>query len=69
MGVQEQLTDGDSPVRRYTASVLAAVAAVLVRAALDPVVTGAHALVLPLLAVVFVAWRHGAAPSSSIHTS
>ncbi len=53
----------ESAVRRYTVAVLAAAAAVLARAALDPVVTGAHALVLPLLAVMFVAWRHGFGPA------
>jgi PAS domain S-box-containing protein len=63
MGVVGRLLDPSGPARRYAAAVLAAGAAVAARGLLDPLLEGDHALVLPLLAVVFIAWRHGFWPA------
>lgn len=49
--------------RRYAVAVLAAVLAVLVRAALDPLLQGTHIFFIPLLAVVSVAWYGGLWPA------
>jgi len=49
-------------LRGYIVGVLAAVQAVLVRAALDPVLQGDHIFVVALLAVVYVSWQHGFGP-------
>ncbi len=49
--------------RRYIVALLAAVLAVLVRGLLDPLLKGDPALVIPLLAVVFVAWNSGFGPA------
>ena len=46
----------------YTVALLAAALAVLVRAALDPILKGDHAFVIALLAVVYVSWRCGFLP-------
>ena len=48
---------------QYSVAVLAAVFALLVRGLLDPFMAGDHAFVVPLLAVVFVAWHSGFWPS------
>ncbi len=47
----------------YIIALLAATMAILVRAALDPLVTSDHVFVLSLLAVVFVAWQCGFGPA------
>ena len=49
--------------RDYAVAVLASALAVAVRAALDPVLGGEHALVIPLLGVVGVAWYAGLGPA------
>jgi PAS domain S-box-containing protein len=49
--------------RRYIVAILAAVLALLLRAALDPLLGSDHALVLPLVAVVVVAWYAGLGPA------
>jgi len=49
-------------ITRYIVAILASVLAVLVRAMLDPVLAGDHVYVLPLLAVVYVAWNSGFKP-------
>ncbi|MBX9584488.1 MAG: PAS domain S-box protein, partial [Gemmataceae bacterium] len=48
--------------RGYIVALLAATLALLVRAALDPLLASDHALVLDLLAVVYVAWQCGFGP-------
>ncbi len=63
VGLFGRLLDPAGPARRSAEAVLAAGAAVLTRALLDPLLAGDHALVVPLLAVVFVAWRHGFWPA------
>ncbi|HVK18576.1 MAG TPA: PAS domain-containing protein [Fimbriiglobus sp.] len=63
MGVILQLTDADSRFRRYSAAILTVLAAMLVLAALDPLEEGSQGIVLPLLGVVYVAWRHGLGPA------
>ena len=50
-------------LRDYAVGLLAAVMALLVRAALDDFLRSDHAFVVPLMAVVFVAWRCGFGPS------
>jgi PAS domain S-box-containing protein len=54
---------GDDRLRRYTAAVLVAAVAVLIRAVLEPLLAGNHTFVLSLTAVVFVAWYAGAGPA------
>ncbi|QJW99671.1 PAS domain-containing protein [Frigoriglobus tundricola] len=49
-------------LRDYIVGVLAAVLAILVRAALDPILQGDHIFVVALLAVVYVSWQHGFGP-------
>ncbi len=51
------------PLEQYSVAILAAVLAILVRGLLDPFMAGEHAFVIPLLAVVFVAWHSGFWPS------
>lgn len=50
-------------VLRYLVAAVAAVLALLVRGAFDPLLEGSTALVVPLLAVVFVAWQCGFGPA------
>src|SRR5262245_7326257 len=52
-----------SPIRGYIIAVLAAVAAILVRALLDPWLGGDQVFVISLLAVMFVAWNVGLKPA------
>ncbi|AWM37740.1 Phytochrome-like protein cph1 [Gemmata obscuriglobus] len=49
--------------RAYIVALLVAVLAVLVRAAGDAVLKQEHALVVPLLGVVYVSWRYGFQPA------
>src|SRR5579883_516748 len=51
-----------SRLRDYIIAVLAAVLAVLIRAAIEPVIKADYVFVLPLLAVVYVSWQHGFGP-------
>jgi PAS domain S-box-containing protein len=44
---------------QYIVAALAATLAVLVRGLFDPIMTGDHSFVIPLLAVVFVSWHSG----------
>ena len=53
---------GDGRLRDYITAILAAVLAVLIRAALDPLLSSDHAFVVSLLAVVFVSWQSGFGP-------
>lgn len=46
----------------YIVAILAAVMAILVRGALDPILRTDHVFVVSLLAVVFVSWQHGFKP-------
>ena len=48
--------------RDYIVAVLAAVLAILVRAAIDPLLMGDHIFVVALLAVVYVSWQYGFGP-------
>lgn len=50
-------------VRGYIVALLAAVLALLVRAAVDSLVTDDHILVVALLAVVYVSWQYGFRPA------
>ena len=56
------LTPHPGRAREYIIASLAGVLAVLVRAALDPLLRGDHAFVLAILAVVYVAWQCGFGP-------
>lgn len=61
------LTDADampaeSRMRGYIVGLLAGVLAVLVRAAVDPLIADDHIFVVALLAVVYVSWRYGFGP-------
>jgi PAS domain S-box-containing protein len=49
-------------VRDYIVAILAGLLAVLVRAAINPVVSGDQVFVLALLAVVYVSWQYGFGP-------
>ena len=49
--------------RGYIVGILAGVMAVLLRAALDPLLIDDHIFVVALLAVVFVSWQHGFGPA------
>jgi PAS domain S-box-containing protein len=60
---KQRAAHGAGGARRYIVAILAAVLALLLRAALDPLLGGDHALVLPLVAVVFVAWYAGLGPA------
>lgn len=53
----------DSRTRAYIVALLAGVLAVLVRAAIDPLVEDDHVFVVALLAVVYVSWQHGFGPA------
>ena len=51
------------PLERYIVAILAATFALLVRGLFEPVMQSDHPFVIPLMAVVFVAWRSGFWPS------
>lgn len=53
----------DTRAGHFVVALLAAVATVLIRGALDPFLKSDHAFVIPLVAVVFVAWQFGFAPA------
>ncbi len=53
----------DDRLRDYIVAILAAVMAVLVRKLFDPLLDNDHAFVIPLLSVMFVAWRGGFGPA------
>ena len=52
-------SSGHSRVRDYIVAILAGVLALLLRAAVHPLVANDHVYVLSLLAVVFVSWQRG----------
>lgn len=51
-----------SRLRDYIIAVLAAVLAILIRAAIEPVIKGDHVFVMALWAVVYISWQHGFGP-------
>lgn len=53
----------DDRLRDYIVAILAAVLAVLVRQLLNPLIDRDHAFVIPLLSVMFVAYRSGFGPA------
>ena len=60
--VHRPLAPREGRTRDYIVAVLAAVLAVLVRAAVDPLLKDDHIFVVALLAVVYVSWQSGFGP-------
>ncbi|MDB5311056.1 MAG: domain S-box [Gemmataceae bacterium] len=61
---RRQLADRPpAEIRGYMVAVLAIVLAVLVRRLLDPILGNDHPYVVPLLAIIFVAWEAGFGPA------
>jgi PAS domain S-box-containing protein len=53
----------ESRLAGYMVAILAGVVAVLARLLIDPFLGASHAFILPLLAVIFIAWQRGFGPA------